>query len=467
MGHLAFDDKGKARAGTPDAWLPVAAQIATYARRFAGRGDIVANVGPEVGGPYATACWNPIVADMDVNTATCLPGYTPDRVDFHDEVFQLGAMPFVGAVTHEAAHAKWTCWVPKTLIDRTRAGAEQWSRATVEIVVALEESRIERLAVMSDPSKRDALAQCALGIVLDDFKVNNTLFGASISLALTVGRYAILSPAEVARFRALIEPHLPLGLMPQLESLIREYHALPTPLAKEGVPSDAFFARMLSIAERWLIAIRETAAKIEAAEEREAKRRAEREEREAAEREAAEPESSEDDETAETDEPEPAEDGDEPVEGDEDVDRTYEPDEDVEPEDEPVEGDEDADEDYADESEPEDSDESAPADEGTPADEGDESDDSGPDDDDLADDGDAEPSDEGEPEPGDDAAGDEDYDDDLDERPTGDSDDADDDDYDEPEADDEPEATESAPAKRGEGAGSGASAEAGESSEDD
>lgn len=297
MGHLHFDETGRVRKGTPDAWLPVAAQVSEYARKFSGRGDVIANVGPDIGGPYNTACWSPLVADMDVNTETCLPGYTPARVDFRDEIFQLGALPFVGAVTHEAAHARWTCWVPAQLAERSKAGAEKWTQATVEVVIALEESRIETLAVMKDPSKRAALAQCALSIVLKDFKVNNTLFGASISLALTVGRYALLSADEVDRFRALVEPHLPRGLMPRLESLIREYHRLPQPLAKNGVPNDAFFAEMHSIAERWLIAIRETAAEIKAEED--------------AKREAAAAALAEDDEDADTPADDEPEDGDE------------------------------------------------------------------------------------------------------------------------------------------------------------
>ncbi len=301
MGHLHFGKGGKVKQGTPDAWLPVAAQIARYARRFAERNDIVANVGPAVGGPFATACWSPYMADLDVNVDTCLPGYSPERVDLDDEVFQLGAQPFMGAITHEAAHARWTCWTPYDLGLRRKSGAEPWTQATMEIVIALEESRIERLAVMADRTKRAALAQCALGIVLRDFKVNNTLFGASLSLALTVGRYAILSTEEVDRFRAIIEPHLPLGLMGKLEKLIREYHAMPVIQAKDGHYPDSYFQKMFDIADRWLIAIRETAAEVEAA-ERKARERREAEERaaqEKAEREAAERAEAADEEPAE------------------------------------------------------------------------------------------------------------------------------------------------------------------------
>lgn len=265
MGHLTFTHEGRADKRTPKHWLPLASQIAQYARKFAGRTDIVANVGPGIGGKYGTACWSPMLADLDVNTDTCLPGVAPDRVDFHDEIFQLGALPFVGAVTHEAAHARWSCWVPLTFVERTKAGREQWTQALVEVVIALEESRIEKLAVEKDPSKRDALAQCALSIVLKDFKVNNTLFGASISLALTVGRYALLSTDEIDNFRTLISPYLPLDLMPRLESLIREYHAIPAHLAKTGEPGDAYYEAMHDIASRWLIALRETAAAVAAA----------------------------------------------------------------------------------------------------------------------------------------------------------------------------------------------------------
>lgn len=346
MGHLAFTKEGKVRQGTPDAWLPVAAQIARFARKLSGRGDIVANVGPGVGGQYATACWSHYLADLDVNTETCLPGYTPDRVNFEDPVFRLGALPFVGAVTHEAAHAAWTAWTPYDLGLRAKAGSEPWNRATIEIVVALEESRIERLAVMKHPENRDALAQCALSIVLRDFKVNNTLYGASLSLALTAGRYPILSVDEIDRFRSLVEPHLPLGLMARLEALIREYHAMPIRMAKGGDPmTDADYARMYDIASRWLIAIRETATELEAARKREEAREAARAERERAAAEAAAEDEDEDEpETDDTDD-EPAEDvdsedepEDEDVPSEDDADEESEPTEDEAPEaDDPAE----------------------------------------------------------------------------------------------------------------------------------
>ncbi len=68
MGHLSFGVTGKVKQGTPEAWLPVAAQVARFARKLTGRGDIIANVGPGVGGPMSTACWSPYMADLDVNT---------------------------------------------------------------------------------------------------------------------------------------------------------------------------------------------------------------------------------------------------------------------------------------------------------------------------------------------------------------------------------------------------------------
>lgn len=297
MGHITFEHDGRITSKTPKQWLPVAAEIGVYARDFSGRSDIAANVGPNIGGKFSTACWTPLLADLDVNTDTCLPGYTPDRVNFSDPVFQLGAMPFVGAVTHEAAHARWTCWTPRDLGLRTKADKEVWTQALVEVVIALEESRIETLAAAKQPDKRDALAQCALSIVLKDFKVNNTLFGASISLALTVGRYALLSRDEIDRFRDLIEPYLPMGLMSRLEALIREYHRLPVKLAMDKAgPGDDYFAQMHDIASRWLVAIRETAAAVAEA------RKAESEARKAAEEAAAEAEPVEEDEdTPETD----------------------------------------------------------------------------------------------------------------------------------------------------------------------
>jgi hypothetical protein len=262
MAHLDYAEAGAKREDkrrTPDAWLHVAADVARYARDLISRGDVVANVGPGIGGPYGTACWTPALADMDVNTDTCLPGYAPDKVDFLDPVFQLGIMPFVGAVTHESAHARWTPWVPLTLMERAKAGAEPWDKATIQVIVALEESRIETLMARAcDKHQRDALAACALSIVLRDFKVDDTPFGASISAALTLARSALLNRSEIARFRALLLEHLSADTLDALAALWTEYHDLHPYEWDETVP-EAYYAAMFSIAERWVNLVKDEA----------------------------------------------------------------------------------------------------------------------------------------------------------------------------------------------------------------
>lgn len=265
MAHLAFGGAVADKVGTPDAWLPVAAQIADYTRRFAGRDDIVANVGPGVGGPYGTACWSPILCDLDVNSETCLPGLVPARCDLNDKVFVLGALPFYGAITHEAAHARWSCWVPQTLVDLG------WSKAQIDVTIALEESRIEYLAVRKDPSAATALTQMALSIVLRDFSPADTPYGASISAALTLARYdaGLLSADERDRFYGLIEPILGAEILAGLRALWQEYHALP-PVVAEGARAyddrevgTPDYAAMLGIADAWLALVREAAGEDE------------------------------------------------------------------------------------------------------------------------------------------------------------------------------------------------------------
>lgn len=274
MGHINYGTGRSKINRTPDEWLFAAAQVSQYARTFTGRKDITANVGPGVGGQYATACWNPEHADIEVNTTTCIPGIKGDRFDLESRVFTLGALPFVGAITHEAAHAKWTLWTPYDLAQRARAGNEPWDYATIDIVVTLEESRIEKLALAQNRTKRAALAQCALSIVLADFKLNGTLYGASIAYALTVGRLGLLTAAEVDRFRDAIEPFLPFDLDVKLRELIAEYHELPvlTYMSQvgSGVP-DSYFQAMHSIASRWLVALRETAQQVKDAQDAELK----------------------------------------------------------------------------------------------------------------------------------------------------------------------------------------------------
>lgn len=260
MGHLDFRDAPDKEAGTPERWLPVAAQIAAYAREFAGRGDIVANVGPGVGGPYGTACWNPVLCDLDVNADTCLPGIPPHRVNLKDEVFVLGALPFIGAITHEAAHARWSLWgAPMTLVQRGRDGHEAWDRAHIDVVVALEESRIEYLAVRHRRGIAPALTQMALSIVLRDFKVADTYYGASIGAALTLARRdaGLFSATEAKAFREALAI-LPDDILDGLRALWTRYHEMPTVDAAGEWP-EGNFATMWLIADEWLDLVREAA----------------------------------------------------------------------------------------------------------------------------------------------------------------------------------------------------------------
>lgn len=257
MRHLAFDPAATGeKVGTPDAWLPVAAQIADHARDLSRRGDIVANVGPNVGGPLGTACWNPILCDLDVNSTTCLPGYLPGAVDLSDEVFVLGALPFMGAITHEAAHARWSRWVPMTLIERQREGREDWTKAHIDVAVALEESRIEHLALRqwgARPHVKDALTQMALSIVLRDFTVRDTPYGASIGAALTLARHSagIVSDEDAARYREAILKVLDEGTLATLHDLWVAFHR-----GARRTESDADFQAMWKITDDWLAAVR-------------------------------------------------------------------------------------------------------------------------------------------------------------------------------------------------------------------
>ena len=70
-----------------------------------------------------------------------LPGVKPEDVHPHDELFRARHPLFVGALTHEAAHARYSRWVPKDLFIR---GQPQFTPRKNDVLVALEESRIEK-----------------------------------------------------------------------------------------------------------------------------------------------------------------------------------------------------------------------------------------------------------------------------------------------------------------------------------
>ena len=160
MAHLKIS---RTRAEqTPPEWLKVGAQLGELVNTWAGRSDIVAYVGPGAGSS-APACFNPPMAEVEVNVAVAFGATTtPQNIgDIRERNTQFDHPRASGAIFHEALHARYSRF------DLLKA-IEELSKNEMQALTLLEETRIEALGVENFPANRSFLRACAMDIILDD-----------------------------------------------------------------------------------------------------------------------------------------------------------------------------------------------------------------------------------------------------------------------------------------------------------
>jgi hypothetical protein len=228
---------------TPPEWLRTGAQIGRLTNTWAGRGDLVAYVGPGAGGP-APACFNPILAEVEVNVDVAFgPGIKPEQIeDLNERTSQFEWPRASGAIFHEALHARFSRW------DLVKA-QEELTPAEFAAINLLEESRIEAQGVSIFPENRPFLRACALDIVLEDARANlkeltSTRAAAQLA-ALTLSRIDadVLERDDVEPIAVIIEDFLGEDLLKGLRSVwnrfqMHDVHYNSAPLyelAKEWV----------------------------------------------------------------------------------------------------------------------------------------------------------------------------------------------------------------------------------------
>ncbi len=162
MAHIKVS-KTRAEQTSPE-WLKVGAQLGEVVNTWAGRGDLVAYVGPGAGGP-APACFNPTTAEIEVNVDVAFgSGLNPELIgDLRVRSTQFEWPRASGAIFHEALHARYS------LFDLQKA-VEDLSSDEYHALSLLEETRIEGLGVKNFPGNRVFLRACAMDIVLADIK---------------------------------------------------------------------------------------------------------------------------------------------------------------------------------------------------------------------------------------------------------------------------------------------------------
>src|SRR4051812_8411850 len=218
MPHILYGRVESDVNESDDDWYGVAAQVGKYANTRAVRTDIVAVVS-STAGMGAPACFIPSLAEMHLNTEI-VPLGDPGKVDVNDRLWALSHAPAVGAVTHEAAHARHTKWDPRDLMDEHGA-----TRKMIDVITTLEEPRIEAQALRFHPDSRLFLRGCAMEIVGRDFVIPDTAYGAATAAGLLLARVdaKVLTKREAAGFRRDILAVLGEDVLDTLEPLWQRF----------------------------------------------------------------------------------------------------------------------------------------------------------------------------------------------------------------------------------------------------
>jgi len=247
MAHLNFNRPSHGPA-VPDAWLPATAAATQFAIRVSGRDDLAVKLAPGFAAEAGTAMFSPHLAEIQVDANVMLPGVKPEDVLLGDDLFRARNRLFVGALVHESAHARYSRWVPKDLFFED----SPFTKRKVDVLIALEESRIEKRILRRYTTMKDALGAIVFDLLGKDFKVTDDPYGASIAAALILARIDArsITEAEAKPFRAIIGEKLDDATLDVLRGLWCEYHALRFD-KWEPMPHD----EMDSIATRWIEAL--------------------------------------------------------------------------------------------------------------------------------------------------------------------------------------------------------------------
>lgn len=144
---------------TPKEWLEVCSQIGELINNWADRNDIVVYAGSDAGVGH-TACFIKSSAEMEINIPVAFGAWaTPEFVgDLRDRDNQFEWANPTGVIFHESLHAKYSLW--------EQAELEKMPPEVFGVFQLLDESRIERLGVISMPQNQVFLRSSAMELAL-------------------------------------------------------------------------------------------------------------------------------------------------------------------------------------------------------------------------------------------------------------------------------------------------------------
>ena len=257
MVHVVHDESVKSTT-TPRAWLAAGKQCTTWINRATHADGIGVILGANAAKESETAQFNPRTREIELRTSVLLPRVKPTEFDLGDRLWDLRHAPFIGAMAHEAAHAAWSTDTPASLHEARWGGEDgtetRFTAREIDVIMALEESRIEYRLLTERPALVPFLRRMATEIVNADFKIAPTKYGASLGAALTVARVDAGSVSRAAgkRFGKVLRETLDVETLSALRELWREFHVLDMSTWR-GLKYPA----MKAIAARWIELVHE------------------------------------------------------------------------------------------------------------------------------------------------------------------------------------------------------------------
>jgi hypothetical protein len=233
MAHIKPQELTRSKIKTPSDWLGVGYEITQLVNAWSDRTDLVALLGTEAG-KGAPACFLPALAEIEVNTKEAFGEITtPSMIDdLTKRKNQYEFAKAVGAIRHEAYHAKFSAW------DIPLAG-KTLKQDEFEALMLLEEGRIEAWGIKTHPDAKVFLRASAMGLIIDEakevFSEQSTIRSASSLVGLCHARIIAGSLDELQAFDLLDKVNGILGsdLVMKLKEIIYQFqdHAIHTDIS--------------------------------------------------------------------------------------------------------------------------------------------------------------------------------------------------------------------------------------------
>lgn len=238
---------------TPSEWLPTCAQIGQVANQWAGRSDLSVYAGEDAGMGQAIACFIGSIAEIEINLEGAFGKATTPRMvgDFTLRETQYEWAEPTGVIYHEALHARSSDkWDYALFEDEHKKGNQN----VLDAFWLLEESRIERIGVLTYPKNQLFLRASALGLALGEIdeeglaKMSEVRVMAHLAgLALARVDAGVLGLADVQKIYERALDVLGEELFGKLRSVWIRFHALSNGATIAG----------LDLAREWVELLRE------------------------------------------------------------------------------------------------------------------------------------------------------------------------------------------------------------------